>query len=162
MRYTVQYIPINKIKHVNHVKITHRIKELRKVAQDCMQLLIVRKNGKKGGYMIVNGNSSFESIKNHTRKKLVPCLVDESRASSSIASIVHRFRKRKLPFDIPQVKSDKLTIASWSIINSFLRKEPRFKRLSLNQQIKVIWIAIHYKRATILSMRARVDDLLRK
>jgi hypothetical protein len=162
MRYTVQYIPISKIKTDFYAKITQRVKELRKVAQDCIHLLIVREHRKKGGYIIINGYNNFEFLKNHTKKKFVPCLVDESKTASSLTSLVYRFRKRKPPFDVPNIKPDTIPLSSWSIINTFLKKEPRFKRLSLNQQIRIIRIGIQYKRTTVLSMKAKVDDLLKK
>jgi len=138
------------------------MKELQKVAQDYVHLLIVRKSRKDRCYIIVNGNNNFEFLKNHTKKKFAPCLVAESKASESFSSIVHRFRKRKLPFDLPPNKVDKINAASWSIINSFLKKEPRFKQLPLNQQIRIIWIALRYKKATLLAMRKKVDQLLKK
>ncbi len=51
LRYTVQYIPLSKIKPGISVQISQRIKDLRKVAQDCMQVLVVRKSRKEGGYV---------------------------------------------------------------------------------------------------------------
>ncbi|QYR21073.1 hypothetical protein KZ483_25700 [Paenibacillus sp. sptzw28] len=162
MRYTVQYIPLSKIKPDLSARITQRVKELRKAAHDCMNLLIVRKSRKARGYVIVSGINHFKYLKNHTNKKYAPCLIDESKALSNLASLIHRFRKRKLPYEVPYIKPDRLAGGSWSIINSFLKQEPRFKRLSRSQQIKVLRLGFQYKRTTISSMKAKVNDLLAK
>ncbi|WP_373229911.1 hypothetical protein [Cohnella sp.] len=161
MRYTVQYIPLSKIRPDLSARITQRVKELRRAAQDCMHLLIVRKSRKPRGYIIVSGDTHFKYLKNHTQKKYAPCLVDESKASSGIASFIYRFRKRKLPYDVPLIKPGRSAGSSWSIINTFLKQEPRFKNLSRRQQIKVIRLGLQYKKTTISSMKARVDDLLK-
>jgi hypothetical protein len=162
MRYTVQYIPLNKIKPGFSAKITQRVKELRKIAQDCMHLLIVRKNKKEGGYLVVSGMNHLDYLKNHTKKNYAACLVDESKASASLASLLYRFRKRKLPYDLPFTKTERIPDNSWSIINSFLKQEPRFRRLSRSQQIKVLKLGLLYKKTAIVSMKAKVDDLLKK
>ncbi|UUZ86233.1 hypothetical protein LJK88_24175 [Paenibacillus sp. P26] len=163
MRYTVQYIPLSKIRPDFSTKVTNRIKELRKAAQDCMHLVIVRKNRKKGGYVIVSGNSNFEYLKNHTKKSFVPCLVDESKAASGLASLLYYFRrKRKLPSDLSFLKPERFTGGSWTIIRSFLKQEPRFKRLSRRQQIKVLRLGLQYKKTTISSMKAKVNEFLPK
>jgi hypothetical protein len=162
MRYTVQYIPLNKIKPDFSSKITKRIKELKKAARDCMHLLVVRKSRKEGGYIIVSGNNHFEFLKHHTNKSFAPCLVDESNALSSLTSLYYRFRKQKLPYDVPFLKSDKIALDSWSIIRSFLKQEPQFRRLSRKQQIHVIRLGLQYKKTTVSSMKAKVHDLLKK
>lgn len=162
LRYTVQYIPLRKIKPGISVQISQRIKDLHKVAQDCMQVLIVRKSRKEGGYIIVSGANHYDYMKKHTRKKTAPCLVDESKASSSVAAFISRFHKRKLPYDLPFIKSDRLAPNSWSIIRTFMKQEPRFKQLTRSQQIKVLRLGLQYKKTTISSMKGKVDALLKK
>ncbi|MFC5650363.1 hypothetical protein ACFPYJ_14735 [Paenibacillus solisilvae] len=162
LRYTVQYIPLSKIKPGISVQISQRIKDLRKVAQDCMQVLVVRKSRKEGGYIIVSGANQYEYIKKYTKKKTAPCLVDQSKASSSAAAFMSLFHKRKPPSDIPYIKSDRLAISSWSIIRTFMKQEPRFKQLTHSQQIKVLRLGLQYKKTTISSMKAKVDVLYKK
>lgn len=161
MRYTVQYVPLSKIKPGLCVQMTDRIKELRKAAQDCMHLLIVRKSKKEGGYIIVSGNNHFEYFKNHTKKSAAPCLIAESKGSS-LSSLIHHFRKRKLPYDISYINRERIAVKSWSIIRTFLKQEPRFKNLSRMQQIKVLRLALQYKKTTVLSMKAKVDHFTNK
>ncbi|KIL35056.1 hypothetical protein SD71_15460 [Cohnella kolymensis] len=160
MRYTVQYIPLSKIKPGVSVKITQRLKELRKAAQDCLHLMIVRKSRKEGGYVIVSGNNHFEYLKKHTKKNVAPCLVDESKVSSGLASLLHRIRKRKLPYAVPYLKRERVAASSWSIIRAFLKQDSRFRHLSRRQQIRVLRLALQYKKTTLLSMKAKVDELL--
>lgn len=162
MGYTVQYIPLNKIKSEFISKSTKRSKELRKVAQDCMQLLIVRKSRKDGGYVIVSGINHLEYYKRYTKKNVVPCLVDEGKISSTFALLLNRFRKRKLPYELPFINSDQIAGNSWSIIRSFLKQDPRIKRLTRREQIKVLRLGIQYKKTTIRSMKAKVDELLKR
>lgn len=160
MRYTVQYIPLSKIKPGIPGQLTRRIKELRKAAQDCMHLMIVRKSRKEGGYVIISGNHHFDYFKKHTKKAVAPCLVDESKASTKLNSLIHRMRKRKLPYEVPHIKRERTPVNSWSIIRRFLKQEPRFTHLSRRQQLKVLRLGLQYKRTTVSSMKAMVDDFL--
>ncbi|WP_313998056.1 hypothetical protein [uncultured Paenibacillus sp.] len=162
LRYTLQYIPLSKIKPGISVQITKRIMELRKAAQDCMHVLVVRKSRKQGGYLIVSGVNNYEYIRKHTKKKTVPCLVDESKAASSFAAFMSSFRKRKLPYDVPWIKKDRVAPGSWSIIRTFMKQEPRFRQLTRNQQIKVLRLGLQYKKTTISSMKAKVDVWVKK
>jgi hypothetical protein len=163
LRYTVQYIPLSKIRPESiTTKTSQRKKELKKVAQDLMHLLVVRKSRKDGGYIILDGHHHFDFLKKHTNKKCAVCLVDESKISESVGSFVHQFRKRQLPYDVPYIRSDRIAIKSWTIIRTFLKREPRFRMLSRRQQLKVLRLGIQYRRTTVLSMQAKVDDLLKK
>lgn len=161
LRYTVQYIPLQKIKPGLTVPFTQRIRELRRAANDCMHLLIVRKSRKAGGYVILSGNSQFEYIQKHTKKTVAPCLVDESKTRAGIASFVHRMRKRRLPHEVPYLKRESTPVGSWTIIRRFMKQEPRFARLTRGQQVKVLRLGLQYKRTTLSAMRAKVDELLK-
>lgn len=130
------------------------------MAQDAMHLLIVRKNKREGGYFVINGNHHYEYLKKHTNKAFAPCLVDESKASANLASLLYRLRRRKSPFDIPYIKPNRMDWASWSIFKSFLKQEPRFRRLSRRQQIRVLRLGLQYRKTTVKSMKAKVDYLL--
>jgi hypothetical protein len=163
LRYIVQYIPLNKIKPESIItKTSQRRKELKKVAQDLMHLMVVRKSRKEGGYIILDGHHHFDFLKKHTNKNCAVCLVDENKISASISSLLHRFRKRQLPYEVPNIKPDRISINSWSIIRTFLKREPRFRKLSHRQQLKVLRLGIQYRRTTFMSMQAKVDDLLKK
>ncbi|PZE21692.1 hypothetical protein [Paenibacillus xerothermodurans] len=158
MKYTVQYVPISKIMPGPVGKLTKRTHELRKAAQDCMHLLIVRKNKKNKGYIIVSGHNHYEYLKRHTRNKLVPCLVDGNKLLLTLSTLVSRLQLPMLPNDARDMIP---TGSSWTIIKSFLKQEPRFRRLSRRQQIRVLRLGLQYKSTTLSAMRAKVDDLLR-
>lgn len=161
MRFTVQYIPLNKLRPGISVQLTQRIKDLRKAAQDCMHLMIVRKSRKDGGYVILSGSHHYEFLRKHTKKAVAPCLVDESRASARLNSWVHRLRKPNLPYEVPQIQRGRTSANSWSIIRKFMKQEPRFKQLSRTQQLKVLRLALQYRKTTISSMKAKVDGYLK-
>ncbi|MDR6550735.1 hypothetical protein [Paenibacillus qinlingensis] len=163
MRYTVQYIPLNKIKQDNtNTKTSPRKKEFKKVAQDLMQLLIVQKSKKDGDYIIQDGHHHFAFLKKHTNKNRAVCLVDESKMSTNFGNFVNRFRKRQLPYDIPYLKPNRFEINSWTIIRKFLKQEPRFRMLSRSQQLKVIRLGIQYRKTTVQSMQAKVEDMIKR
>lgn len=157
MRYTVQYIPLNKIKPGFTTQVTQRIKELKRTAQDCMQLMIVRKSKKAGGYILVSGSSHLDYLTKHTRKLAAPCLVDESKASAKLDSLMHRIRKRSMPYDVPFIKRERTPASSWAIIRRFLKQEPRFKSLSRRQQLQVLRLGLQYKRTTVSAMKDMVQ-----
>lgn len=119
MRYTVQYIPLSKLKPGISVQLTKRIKELRKAAQDCMHLMIVRKSRKAGGYVIISGTHHFDYLKKHTKKAVAPCLVDESKTLAGLHSLVHRMRKRKLPCEVPHLKRSGLRQTAGPLFDGF-------------------------------------------
>ncbi|MCS7465037.1 hypothetical protein N0M98_33765 [Paenibacillus doosanensis] len=104
----------------------------------------------------------MEYYKKYTKKKAVPCLVDEGKIVSTFASLLNRFRKRNLPYELPYNNTDHIAGNSWSIIRSFLRQEPRFKKLSRREQLKVLRLGIQYKKTTIRSMKVKVDELLKR
>jgi len=162
MRYTVQYIPLSKIKSESIAKSTKRSKELRRVAQDCMQLLIVRKSRKVGGYVIISGINHLEYYKRYMKRNTAPCLVDEGKISSTFESLMSHFRKRKLPYELPYINTDHMAGNSLSIIRSFLKQNPRFKWLTRRKQLKVLRLGIQYKKTTIRSMNDKVDELLKR
>jgi hypothetical protein len=154
MKFTIQYIPLNKIKPDLSVKITEHIKKLQRLMWDCMFVLVVRKNRKDDSYIIVSGQDRFESLKKHTKNIYAPCIVDKS-SSTGMISWLHRLRKKQPLDDFP------LMPASWSIFRSFLKQEPRFKNLSRSEQIRVILIAAHYKKTVVYTMKNTVNEILR-
>lgn len=163
MRYMVQYIPLSKIKPESPItKTSGRKKDLKKVAQDLMHLMVVQKSKKAKGYVILDGHHHYNFLKKHTNKQTAVCLVDESKMSAGLGKLVNQFRKRPLPYDVPDIRSDRVTVSSWSIIRTFLKREPRFRNLSRRQQLKVLRLGMQYKKTTVRSMQAKVDELLKK
>ncbi|MEH7413817.1 hypothetical protein V7266_00830 [Neobacillus drentensis] len=154
MKFTIQYIPLNKIKPDVSMKITEHIKKLQRLMWDCMFVLVVRKNRRDGSYIIVSGQDRFESIKKHTKNIYAPCIVDKSN-SPRIVSWFHRIRNKQPLDDFPLIPP------SWSIVRTFLKQEPRFKNLSRSEQIRVLLIAARYKKTVIYAMKKTVDEILR-
>lgn len=161
MRYTVQYIPLHRIKSRITGEMTKRIRKLRRVARDCMYVMVVRKN-KKGSYTLLSGSQHYEYLKKHSRKKSAPCLVDEPKAVTRMYRLISNFRKKDLPYDIPYLRKERISVKSWSIIRKFMKSEPRFLQLSRRQQLKVLRLGLQYKKTTVLSMRAKVEELLKQ
>ncbi|RBW69572.1 hypothetical protein [Bacillus taeanensis] len=155
MKLTVRYIPLSKIKPDLSLKITGHIKKLQSLMWDCMHILVVKKNSKDGSYTILSGVDRFEYLRKHTKNIYAPCIVDES-TSSGIKARLHRLCKKKTLDDFPMLPK------SWSIVRAFLKQEPRFSKLSRPQQIKVLLLAVRYKKTTILSMKRMVHQTLKR
>lgn len=153
MKFTIEYIPLDKIKPDLSLKITENLKKLQRLMWDCMFVLVVKKQ-KDDCYIIVSGEDRFESLKKHTKNIYAPCIVDKSD-SSKIPSWFHRLRKKQPLDDFP------LMPVSWSIVRSFLKQEPRFRNLSRSEQIRVLRIAARYKKTVIYTMKTTVDDIIK-
>lgn len=163
MRFTIQYIPLNKIQSSGSVLMTQRIKQLRSMLWDSAHLLAVRKNRKDGGFTVVGGHDRFRYLRTHTNKMYAPCILDESKepaAGGILPSWIRRFRNRKLPRRFPKFHPEKITPAGWSIIRAFFKEEPRFERLTRVQQMKVLLLGVRYKKTVVTSMKAMVDDFV--
>ncbi|MDR7079231.1 hypothetical protein J2Y03_004289 [Neobacillus niacini] len=154
MKFTIQYIPLNKIKPDVSLKITEHVKKLQRLMWDCMFVLVVRKNRKDNNYTIISGQDRYESLRKHTKTLYAPCIVDKSTPTGKIP-LFHRLRKKQPLDDFP------LMPKSWSIMRSFLKQEPRFKNLTRLQQIRILLLAAQYKKTVIYTMRKTVDDIVR-
>jgi hypothetical protein len=152
MKFTIEYIPLHKIKPALSTRMTEKLRRLQRVVWDCMFVLVVKKQ-KDDSYIIMSGNERFESLKKHTKSMYAPCLVDKSD-SSVILSWFHRLWRKQPLDDFP------LMPASWSITRSFLKQEPRFKQLTRAEQIRVLRLAARYKKTVINTMKTTVDDIL--
>lgn len=159
MRFTVQFIPLSKIKPDFSVKMTAHIRKLRSMMWDCMHLLVVRKNRKDGSYMILLGNDRYEFLRKHTKKLVAPCLVDESKPEAQVKSWLHWFSSKRLPDNLLHIKPDRLTPVTWSIVRTFLKEESRFKQLTRRQQIEVLALAVRYKKTVVASMKTKADQI---
>ncbi len=155
MKFTVQYIPLSKINPDLSVKVTEHIKKLQHLMWDCMYILVVKKNRADGSYTLLSGLERYDHLRNKTRNVYAPCIVDDNDPSR-IKAIILRIRNKQPLDDFP------LAPKSWSIVRAFLKKEPRFQKLSRYQQIKVLLLGARYKRTVILSMQNRVDQLLKE
>jgi len=162
MRFTIQYIPLKKIDASATVRITERIKQLRAVVWDSSHLLAVKKNRRNGNYTVVGGHDRYRYMKAHTNKLYAPCVLDDSKEpkAAAVPSWIVRFRNRNLPKKFPKFHPEKVTPAGWSIIRTFVKEEPRFERLTRLQQVKVLILAVRYKKTVVRSMRSVVNDML--
>lgn len=147
MRYTVQYIPLKKLQPDFTGRITHPIARLRRALWDCAHLMAVQRRGKDGTYVIVAGADRYHYLRKHSRVKSAPCIVDEKRKHDVL---LERF---------PYLKPRRMTPASWSIIRTFLKREPRFKKLSPLQQMRVLYAAVRYKKTVLQRMKAMIDEM---
>lgn len=160
MRFTIQYIPLSQIKHDNSSKTTLPIPILRRIMLDCMHLMVVRKHKKDGSYTIVHGRDHYEFLRKYTNKRTAPCLVDTSQPKAQMISLLQQFRN-KWPSDLkPDIQPSRLTPASWSIIRTLLKEEPKFKQLSRFQQFHIMLLAIRYKRTVVESMKSKIYEII--
>ncbi|MGG1552200.1 hypothetical protein [Paenibacillus ferrarius] len=163
MRFTVQYIQLDKIKPGIASVMTSHIRKLRHLMWDCMHLLVVRKNRKDGTYTVVLGQERYDYLRKHTKKRTAPCLVDESRSSAQASRWLTRLRSRSARQAFPVIDRSRLTPAAWSIIRSFLREDKaRLTQLSRKQQAQVFALAFRYRRTVIAAMKAKVDEIAKK
>jgi hypothetical protein len=154
VKFTVQYIPLTKIKPAVSLKITEHMKKLQRLMWDCMFVLVVRKNRKDDGYTIVSGQDRYESLRKHTKSIYAPCIVDKSQ-SAGIIPWFNRLRKKQPLDDFP------LMPASWSIVRSFLKQEPRYNQLTRAQQIRVLLLAVRYKKTMVHTMKTTVNEMIK-
>ncbi|WP_428912118.1 hypothetical protein [Niallia sp. Krafla_26] len=157
MKFTIEYIPLNKIKPDLSLKITKHMKKLQRLMWDCMMyVLVVKKNYKDGSYIIVSGEERFETLKKHTKNIYAPCIVDKSDSTRMISWLYRLRLRHKQPLD-----DFPLAPTSWLIVRSFLKQEPRFQKLSRSEQIRVLRIAAFYKKTVIYTMNKTVAEILR-
>lgn len=165
MKFTVQYIPLNKIKPDAAGPMTQHMRNLGSVLWDCMHLLAVRRDKKSGNYTLIGGQTRYEHLRKHTTKKYAPCIIDTSSSDEEASTWWKRWGRRRSGTELkhlPHLQLGRLTPASWSVIRSFLRREPRFTQLTRGQQLKVLLMGVRYKQTTIQAMRASVDEMKRR
>ncbi|TDF98083.1 hypothetical protein [Paenibacillus piri] len=160
MRFTVQYIPLSRIKPGLSSIMTAKLRKLRSLVWDCMHVLVVRKNRKDGTYTVLLGQDRYDFLTKHTKKLTAPCLVDESKTCARLESWLHRLRNERRRAAVPFKRLDRLTPPAWSIIRTFMNTElARFNRLTCKQQIQVLILAVRYKRTVVALMKSKVDQL---
>lgn len=154
MKFTVQYIPLSKIKPNASEKVTDHLKKLQRLMWDCMFVIMVRKNRKDDNYTILSGQDRFESLRKHTKNLYAPCIVDKS-TSSGFSAWWYRIRKKQPLDDFP------LMPVSWSITRKFLKQERRFQDLNRIQQLKVLLLAARYKKTVVFQMKTLVNEFIK-
>lgn len=161
MKFTIQYIPLDQIEPHASLAAAKPFGKLHRFMRDCLaHLLIVRRNAKGGKYTLLNGQERYAFLLKHTRKKFAPCLIDKDGAPYGKSAPFHRITALKLLDLIPGWRLEQTAIAqSFSIICSFIKAEPRFHDLKLRQKIRVLMLAVRFKRTTAASMKAMVQYL---
>src|SRR5690606_2342086 len=135
MRFTIQYIPLKKLDASSPIRFTEQIRQLRKVVWDSTHLIAVKKNRRDGRYTVIGGHDRYRYLKAHSNKVYAPCVLDETKESSrTLPQWIRNLRNRGLPKHLPKFHPDKVSPAGWSIIRTFLKDEPRFRKLNRIQQ----------------------------
>lgn len=163
MKLNVQYIPLEKIKPNFTIKLTEHVKKLRGMMWDCMNMLVVKKD-KNGGFTIISGNDRYEYLTKHTKHKYAPCIIDEYPIKTDIKYWLNRLRRpEKMEKENNDwLSRDKMCPTAISIVRAFFKEDTRFKKLSHIQRLKVILLAVRYKKTVIGSMKTKVEDILDK
>lgn len=159
MRFTVQYIPLSKLKPDAATRMTAQLRKLRRLVWDCMHLLVVRKNRRDGTYTILLGSDRYQYLREHTKKLSAPCLIDDSGAKADIRSWLHRWREAKGPAPWLAVPRERLAPVAWSAVRTLLKEEPRFRELTRSQQWEVLLLAVRCKQTVVASMKSKVKEL---
>ncbi|MQR97352.1 hypothetical protein [Fictibacillus phosphorivorans] len=157
MKLNVQYIHLSKIKPDYSIKLTNHVKMLKNRMWDSMHMLVVKKD-KKNEFSIISGNDRYEYLKKHTKTNYALCMIDEHPTKTGIKNWLQRMKGIKKK---EQEKNEsKVSQTTLSIIKCFVKEEPRYHDLSLSKRLKVLLLAVRYKKTVIGSMKAKVDDLI--
>jgi hypothetical protein len=160
MRITIQYIPLNKIKPDQTVPMSQQLRRLRSVIWDCMHLLAVRKNRRDGTFTLLSGFDRYDYLIKHGKKYFAPCIVDESEAKIQAPGWLRRLWNRPMSSKLPKLKRGRISPAGWSIIRTFVKREPRFMQLTYSQQLQVLMLAVRYKKTVQGAMKAKMDEFV--
>jgi hypothetical protein len=156
MRFTIQYIPLSKIRPGADGAVTERIRQLRRLMGDCMHVIAVRPNKADGTYSLLVGRDRYDYLSKHTRKRCAPCIVDREQVLAEGGSLLSAAARLFSPLARSFLLQE-LEPHCWSIIRTFLRTEPRFRQLSRLEQWKVLLLAIRYRQTVLAFMRHAVD-----
>ncbi|MCM3717350.1 hypothetical protein [Fictibacillus phosphorivorans] len=124
-----------------------------------MHILVVKKE-KDGSYTIISGNDRYEYLKKHTKNKFAPCIIDENKLTTDFKYWLNRVFNRHYLEGQKNNVMEKISPKSVSIIRAFLKEEPRYKRLTRLEKIKVLLLAIRYKKTVTAAMKLKVDEFL--
>lgn len=161
MRFTIEYIPLKRIDANAPVRLTDAVRRLRRVLWDGSYLLAVRKNRRGGRYTVVAGHDRYNYLKAHTNRIYVPCVLDTGKDASSRPwkTWLRSARNRRLLSRMPHIHPDAVAPAAWSILRAFAKEDTKFARLTRIQQIKVLLLAVRYKRTVVSAMKAAVEAM---
>lgn len=162
MKFTIQYIPLNKIKPDVAAKMTEPVRRLRRLMWDCMHVLAVRKNRKDGSYTLVSGLDRYEYLHKHTNRTHAPCIIDDDKPMTGVKQLLRPLLRKRPRDERPRRRTVRLAPPQWSMIRAFLQQEPRFAQLSRMDQLKVLLLALRYKKTVVVCMRSLVNELLSK
>ncbi|MED1865165.1 hypothetical protein P4V41_16995 [Fictibacillus nanhaiensis] len=157
MKLNVQYIHLTKIKPDYTIRLTDHVKMLKNRMWDSMHMLVVKQD-KKNGFKIICGNDRYEYLTKHTKNKYALCLIDEQPRKKETKNWLQSLSKEREEQDKKLFK--KVSPAALSIIKCFLKENPRFHELSLSKRLKVLLLAVRYKKTVIGSMKTKVDNLM--
>ena len=159
MKFTVRYIPLDRIRPAAGEERASRMLRLRRLWWDCAHLLAVRPDGRSGRYVLLRGHTRYDYLTRRTNRKVAACLVDDGGAEPPRRLSLLPGR-RLLEAVRPLLDGERMTPASWAVVRLFLAREPRFARLTLAQKARILLMAVRYKRTTVAAMRAAVDRML--
>ncbi len=157
MKLNVQYIHLSKIKPDYTIKLTDHVKMLKNRMWDSMHMLVVQRD-KEDGFSIISGNDRYEFLTKHTKNKYALCMVDENPRKTDMKNWLQNLRGEGKKQDKKFIK--KMSPAALSIIKRFVKENPRFRELPLSKQLKVLLLAVRYKKTVITLMKSKVTDLL--
>lgn len=162
MKLTIRYIPLSQIKPDVPAKMTEPVRRLRRFMWDCMHVLAVRRSRKDGSYILISGFDRYEYLHKHTNRTLAPCIIDDEKPMSALKPMLRPMLRKQLPGERPERSVCWLPLPQWAMIRAFLRQEPRFAELSRMDQLKVLLLAVRYRKTVVVCMRSLVTELLSK
>ena len=80
MKFTVRYIPLDRIRPAAGEERASRMLRLRRLWWDCAHLLAVRPDGRSGRYVLLRGHTRYDYLTRRTNRKVAACLVDDGGA----------------------------------------------------------------------------------
>lgn len=162
MKFTIRYIPLSKIRPNVSAKMTERVRRLRRLMWDCVHVLAVRKDRRSGGYTLISGIDRYEYLNKQTYRTHAPCIIDEARPITEVRHLLQPLLRKQRREEKLRKRPGRLTLAQWSMIRDFLRQESRFEELSRVDKLKVLLLALRYKKTVVVCMRSLVDELTSK
>jgi hypothetical protein len=163
MKLTIRYIPLSQIKPDVPAKMTEPVRRLRRFMWDCMHVLAVRRSLKDGSYILISGLDRYEYLHKHTNRTHAPCIIDDEKPMSGLKPMLRPLLRKQLRDEQTERRRVYLLVMpQWAMIRAFLRQEPRFAELSRMDQLKVLLLAIRYRKTVVVCMRSLVTELLSK
>lgn len=158
MKLTVHELPLDRIRPAAGGEAASAAKRLLQQWRSCSHLLAVRPDGRTGRYVLLRGHNRYEYLTKQTNRKTAPCIVDDSGRLPS--GPFGWLRRRRLFQTIqPHLEGERVTPAAWAVIRLFLKREPRFAKLSIWQKTRILLMAVRYRDTAVRAMRAAVERM---